>query len=272
MAVPRVTAVHDLSFFARPEEFAWLDGMKRRWLVSASVRASAAVLACSEFTRREIAGRFPGAADRVRHVPLGPDDALAPPPERETARRRLGVSGPLLLAVGTLFHRRCLPELLRAIALLRRHFPDLRLEVVGENRTYPHRGFDALIEGLELRDAVRMSGFVDEGGLADRYAAADAVVALSLYEGFGLPALEAMARGVPLVAANRPSLDEVVAEGGVLVDPLDPNAIAGAIARILASAAMRDDLRERGRRRAQRFSWAVTARLTRSALAEAAAK
>lgn len=272
LPVGRLTTVHDLSFFALPQEFALLDGLRRRLLVAASLRASERVIAVSDFTRREIALRFPALAKRVLHIPHGPDDDLPPAPPRHQARARLGVSGPLLLTVGTLFHRRCIPELLRAVAKLTRRWPELRLHVIGENRAHPYRDFSQLADELGVSAQVRFPGFVSERALADHYAAADVAIALSQYEGFGMPALEALARGVPLVAADRPALDEVVGDAGLLVDPRDPSAIADAVARLLEGEALRRSLVARGRARAASHSWPQTARRTREALRAAAGR
>ena len=270
LRVPRVTTVHDLSFFSLPHEFALLDGLKRRALVRASVRESARVLAQSDFTRRELRAFFPEAAARVRVVPLGPDDDLPPGPSRAEARAGLGLSGPLLVTVGSIFHRRCLPELLRATAALARHHPGLRLEVVGENRTHPWLDVEALVRQLDLAGRVRLSGFLTDADLALRYAAADAAVFLSDYEGFGLGVLEAMARGVPVVASARPAMGELFGEAALLVDPRDPQAVAEAVARVLGDAGLREDLIARGRVLAGRFSWRQTAADTLEVLEEAA--
>ena len=270
LGAPRVTAVHDLAYFSCPQDFPLGHAVRRRALVASSVHASRRILACSEFTRREIAARFPTVADRVVHVPLGPDDDLPPAPPRSEARRRLGLAGPFLITVGSIFRRRCLPELLRATARLRRRHPDVTLDVVGEDRTAPPLDLAGLTRRLGLEAAVRFSGFVDEAGLADRYAAADAAVFLSDYEGFGLPALEAASRGVPLLVSERPALGEVFAEAAWLVDPRDEGAIAAALDRLLGDPILRDRLRERGRALAARFSWSRTAALTRDALVAAA--
>jgi glycosyltransferase involved in cell wall biosynthesis len=269
--VPRVTAVHDLSFFSVPQDFSWLDGLRRRLSVKASVSLSEAILACSDFTRREILARFPEAEGRVHHVPLGPDDDVPPGPPRVEARARLGVRGPMILAVGAILNRRRLPELIRAFAALRADVPDVVLDVVGENRTHPRLDLDGLVASLDLQDGVRFSGFVSEAELALRYAAADVACCLSDYEGFGLPALEALSRGLPLVASRRPSLGEIFAEAAVLVDPADVPGIAGALKRVLGEEALRRELVERGRALAARFSWERTAALTWDAL-EAAAR
>jgi glycosyltransferase involved in cell wall biosynthesis len=270
LRVPRVTTVHDLSFFALPHEFGLLDGLKRRVLVQASVRASSRVLVQSDFTRRELLAWFPESAGRLRVVSLGPDDDLPEGASRAEARARLGISGPLVLTVGSIFNRRRLPELLRATAEVARRHSGLRLEVVGENRTHPFLDIHALVRRLDLGDRVRISGYLPDAELADRYAAADVAVFLSDYEGFGLGVLEAMARGVPVVASERPAMGELFGSGAVLVDPADPGGVAAAIARVLGDAALRDDLVQRGRSLARTFSWRKAALETRAALQEAA--
>ena len=137
-ALPRVTAVHDLSFFAWPDDFGSLDGIRRRVLVGASLRASHAVLACSDFTRREIARFFPDVAPRVVHVPQAGAEDLPPSPPRDEARARLGAR------TGDPYRRHHpepppAPVLLRAAAHVRRAWPGLVLEVVGDNRRTPAR-------------------------------------------------------------------------------------------------------------------------------------
>jgi glycosyltransferase involved in cell wall biosynthesis len=270
LRIPRVTAVHDLSFFSLPADFSWREALRRRVSTGLSVRASRRILACSAFTRREIASRFPEASARVRQIPLGPDEDLPPGPPRAEARARLRVEGPLLLTVGTLLNRRHLGTLIQAAALLARRFPSLVLDVVGDNRTHPRVDFDVLARSLGLARHVRLSGFVTDAGLADRYAAADVAVSLSEYEGFGLPALEAAARGVPLVLGRRPAHSEVFADAARFVDPVDAADVAAAVGQVLESPEARSDLVARGLALAARHSWARTASLTRQALAEAA--
>ncbi len=266
---PRVTAVHDLSFFAQPQDFAWLDAARRRALVSASLRASRVVPVSSEFTARELARLFPDVAGRALHVPLAADGDLPAGPPRAEARARLGVAGPLVLAVGAILNRRCLPELLRAVARLRERHAGLVLDVVGDNRTHPRLDLEALVSALGLRESVRLSGFVDEAGLACRYAAADVFVALSEYEGFGLPALEAATRGVPLVVGEPPSLGEIFRGASLVVEPRDEAQVAAAIDRVLCEPQTRAALVAAGEALARRYSWAETARLTRGALLRA---
>jgi glycosyltransferase involved in cell wall biosynthesis len=269
---PRVTAVHDLSFFAHPQDFAFADALRRRVLVGLSLRASRLVPVCSDFTRRELGRLFPDLAERAVHVPLGPDDDLPPPPPRDEARARLGVRGPYLITVGAVLNRRCAPELLRAAARLASRHPGLVLDVVGENRTHPRIDLPEMVRTLGLGSRVRLSGFVTEDGLADRYAAADAAVFLSEYEGFGLPALEAAARGLPLVVGRAPSLGEVFRGAALLVDPRDETAVAVALDRALSEPGLRSALVQAGRALAARHSWAETARRTRELLLAASGR
>jgi len=269
---PRVTAVHDLSFYAWPDDFAAFDGIRRRLLVAASLRASRAILACSDFSRREIAQRFPDLAPRVVHVPLAAAAELPPAPSRDEARRWLGARGPVILTAGAVLNRRRLPVLLRAVTSLRRAWPNLTLEVVGDNRTHPPLDLEALVTELGGAGAVHLTGHVSDAGLVARYAAADVFVLLSEYEGFGLPVLEAMARGIPVVTSRRPALNEIFGVGALLVDPGDEEGIAAAIDRILREEGLRADLVRRGYALAASFSWTETAARTRRALARAAGR
>jgi glycosyltransferase involved in cell wall biosynthesis len=270
--VPRVTAVHDLSFYAHPQDFAFADALRRRLLVGLSLRASRFIPVCSDFTRRELGRLFPDLAERAVHVPLGPDDDLPAAPPRDAARARLGIRGPYVITVGAVLNRRCAPELLRAFARLASRHPGAVLDVVGENRTQPQIDLQALVRGLGLEASVRLSGFVDEDGLADRYAAADAAVFLSEYEGFGLPAMEAAARGVPLVVGRAPSLGEIFHEAALLVDPRDETGVAVALDRSLTDDDPRRALVAAGRALAARHSWTETASRTRALLLEAAGR
>jgi glycosyltransferase involved in cell wall biosynthesis len=271
LRVPRVTTVHDLSFFAQPSDFTPTDGMRRRALARATFRVSTAIAAVSEFTRREILTRFPHLEGRVHHVPEGADDDLPAPPDRQAARARLGMcEGPLLLTVGTILNRRCLPVLLRSVLRLRHDFPGLRLEVVGDDRTHPPLALPRLVHSLGLEGSVRLRGFVSEDELADCYAAADVFVFLSEYEGFGLPVLEAMTRALPVVTSQRPALSELFGEAAILVDPHDETGLAWTVARILHAPGLAGQLVSRGRALSARFSWEDTAKQTWQLLATAA--
>jgi len=253
--VPRVTTVHDLSFWSLPQDFSPREAFRRRLLVGASIAASAAIIAVSEFTRREIAAWHPDAACRVHVIPHGLDDDLQQGPARSAARAQLGIEAPLLLSVGAILNRRRLPTLLGALTLLRRVHPGTRLYVVGENRTHPQIDFTAMLRARGLEDAVHLLGFVDEERLAAYYAAADIAVSLSEYEGFGLPVLEAMARGVPVVASRRPAHDELFGRAALLADPSDESEIANVLSHLLDETHAREACIESGHALCNDYSW-----------------
>src|SRR5262249_30669623 len=163
---PRVTAVHDVSFFAWPDDFSSIDGLRRRLLVRASVGASTAVLACSDFTRHEIARFLPDAATRTVHIPLAPADDLPPTPTRAAARRPRGGGARQARPATHCTPAERLPTparrpgLRRAAAPLPPSAPAPALEAGGENRTHPPLDVDALIADTDLAQAVRVSGYV----------------------------------------------------------------------------------------------------------------
>jgi glycosyltransferase involved in cell wall biosynthesis len=267
---PRVTAIHDMSFYSVPHDFTPWDGLRRRLLVRASAKASKRILTISDFSRREIETHIPGVAARIRTTLLAADTDLPPAPPREDARRALELDGPSLLSVGTILNRRRLPALLSAVRQLARTWPTLRLDVVGDNRTHPPLDLPALVRDLGLGRNVRFSGFVTDADLATRYAAADVVVYLSEYEGFGLPVLEALSRGLPVVTTTRPATGEIFEGAALLAEPDDAGDIARLLRFLLADPAARAAWGQAGKTAAGAFSWEKTAAQTRQALIEAA--
>ncbi len=271
-SLPRVTAIHDLSFFARPGEFGFLHGLRRRVMARWSARASESILACSEFTKTEVQRHLgEAAALKTEVVLLGPDDDLPKAPSREESRKALGLqdSDAYVITVGTVLRRRNVSTLIRAVARLREAMPEIRLGIVGENRSHPFEDLDALARTLGCAEAVRVSGFVSDEEVAAHYAAADLAVFLSGYEGFGLPALEAMSRGVPVVIADRGSLNELFAPGALVVEP-EETAVAAVLNRALNDPIFRDNLRWKGLERAKTFSWVRAANETIAVLERAA--
>lgn len=262
--LPRVTAVHDLSFFAVPDDFTWREGLRRRTLVGASIRASTLVLTLSQFMKEEIARRFPEAAAKTRVIAPAAEAVAKqrePPPQ---------AGPPVLLSVGSLFNRRRMPELLAACALLRRQGRDFRLHVVGDNRTHPRWDGEAQARALGIEDAVRFDGFIDDGGRESLLATATAAIYLSRYEGFGLPALEALAAGLPLVISQDRPLTDLFGSAALVADASQPQRLAETLARVLDDAELRASLARRGPELARSFSWDTCAAQTLAALRDAA--
>jgi len=228
-----------------------------RRLLRETVRRADAVIVPSECSRRDVLrhlGMPAGCGDRVVVVPQGVDARFRPAPE--PARE------PWLLYVGRFDPYKNVPRLVEVFARVRERVPDARLRIVGEpDPRYPEARRTA--ERLGLGDeTIRWDGYLGDEGLVAAYQGAAAAVLLSSYEGFGLPVLEAMACGVPVVCSDCASLPEVAGDAAMLVPPDDPDAAAGALVRVLTDRALAAGMREKGLRRAAAFTWEETARRT----------
>jgi glycosyltransferase involved in cell wall biosynthesis len=252
--VPSVVSLLDVIYHHFPDTFPAASRLGLRLVVPAGARRANRVIAISEAGKRDIVrtiGVSPSKVDVV-HLGFAMKDAAAPTPEREL-RARFGLGeGVLILAVAAALRHKNLLRLLEAFALLDTR--DARLVVVG------HAGLDQ--ERLRRRAAelgvgerLHFTGWVDEADLEGLYAAATAFVYPSLMEGFGMPVLEAMYRGVPVACSNVSAMPEVAGDAAELFDPTDSRAIAAAAARILDDPARRQELVARGRERWKAFSW-----------------
>lgn len=268
--VPRVAVtLHDALALAHPELVFPRRAGRLAWLVKehAAVRWADRIVTVSEASRRDIAAWFGLDERRIAVVGEGPDPAFFPRPagaESDAILGRYGIEpgGRFLLYVGGLSPHKNLPRLIEA-------FRDAaagdgtRLVLVGDLKDVFHTHVPQLREAIArcgLEGRVHLAGFVPDGDLAAIYSRAYALVQPSLLEGFGLPPVEAMACGTPVLASRAGSLPEVVGEAGVFFNPRDVHAIAHAIRGLLGAPAWREELALRARERARRFTWAETAR------------
>jgi glycosyltransferase involved in cell wall biosynthesis len=266
LAVPcrGVVTIHDLAFLAHPEA---LGANRRRYLTAItalSARRAAKIIAVSAFTRDEIVARLGIPAAKVAVVHNAVDASFVPLTAEERARFRAeqGLPERFILCVGTLEPRKNLTGLLDAFARLAPQ-TDAALVIVG-GQGWMYDDALARVATLGLTGRVRFAGFVSDEELPRWYNAASVFVYPSLYEGFGLPPLEALACGVPTVTSAGTAMAEVVGDAALLSDPRDPEALAAAIGRALDDAALREALREAGPRRAATFTWAQAAAATRA--------
>jgi glycosyltransferase involved in cell wall biosynthesis len=257
----RVVTIHDLNYRMVPDAHFGLRGLGMRALVPLAARRSHRVIADSESTKRDLVAHAGVAAAKVDVVPLGLGQParVAPLPEADVrARFDLG-ERPVVLTLSAKRPHKNLALLLRALAE--------RPEVVAVLPGYatPHEAeLRALAADLGIGDRVRFPGWVGAEELEGLFAVATAFAYPSRYEGFGLPVLEAMARGVPVVCSNAASLPEVAGDAALLVTPDDAPGFATALGRLLDDPDLRDRLATAGRARAAEFTWERTAEATRA--------
>lgn len=262
-SLPAVVTVHDLVWRRYPATLPWRNRLLERLLMGASLRNARAVITVSEFTRSELLHFYPGLASGITVI--------------YEAGRRLDrpaeatVSQPYFLFVGTSEPRKNLPVLLEAFAgyLSAGDFPH-KLVLAGA----PGWGgvpIERLCDELGIRTQVVSEGYVTESRLAELYAGAAALVLPSLYEGFGLPVVEAMSFGTPVIVSDRAALPEVAGEGGLLVEPDEPATISAAMQAIATEDGLRESLSRAAKRQSEQFDWTEAARATLALLESAAA-
>lgn len=260
--IPRVTTIHDLIYLKVPEAHFGLRGLGMRVLVPAAARRSDRLVVDAVSTRDDLVEHLKVAASKIDVVPLAADPAspVRATPEVEL-RTELGLAQrPVLLSVSAKRPHKNLPRLLHALAAL----PAARRPVlVIPGYPTPHeQELWALSRELGIESDLRMPGWMSDSDLEGLYTVALAFVFPSLYEGFGLPVLEAMRRGVPVACSDRSSLPEVAGDAALVFDPEDAGAISAGLTRLLDDEALRKRLGDAGVVQAARFTWKRTAALT----------
>ncbi|WP_322489800.1 glycosyltransferase family 1 protein [Chloroflexus sp.] len=268
--VPTVITIHDLAFIRFPQTFRAYNRIYLDLATRLSARRASRILAVSEHTKREVVGLLGIPPERVIVTPNAARSHFRPPAPAaiEQLRAFHGLPERFVLYVGTLEPRKNLTTLLEAFALVSRSVPDVPL-LIGGGKGWMYEPIFARLEQLNLRDRVKFAGYLPEEELPLWYAAATVFVFPSIYEGFGMPPLEAMSCGTPVITSNTSSLPEVVGDAGLMVAPTDTIGLAEAIRCVLVDVDLRAELRQRGLARARRFSWADTAAKTLAAYREA---
>lgn len=263
---PTALTIHDVSFFAHPEWFAPREGARRRRFTAWSARRAATVLTDSAFSRDEIARHIGIPVPKIHVIPLG---------ITRHVHRAGGGRQPVILYVGSLFRRRHVDRLIAAfVESVAPRVPDSRLEIVGENRTYPAMDFDALVASLpaNLRRRVALRSYVDDDILAALYGCATVFAFPSEYEGFGLTPLEALEAGIPSVVLDTPIAREVYGPAARYVKPelSNPTDLADALVELLTRVDARADILEHADEVLARYDWDRTATATLQVIEEAA--
>jgi glycosyltransferase involved in cell wall biosynthesis len=267
--VPLVVAIHDVSFAAHPEWFSAREGLRRR-LVTHRVAASArAITTLSEFSKRELMELLAVPADKIHIIRpgvTGPNPRpLTPAPWPPAANLQ-----PRVLYVGSIFNRRHVPDLIRAFAQVARMHADVRLDLVGDDRSHPREDIVATIAREHIDDRIRWHQYVSDTELSGLYAGATAFAFLSEYEGLGLTPLEALTCGVPSVLLDTPVARESCGDAALYVHKGDIRGTAAALERLLFNEGIRKSLLAAAPAVLARYDWPQAARETLAVLEAAA--
>jgi glycosyltransferase involved in cell wall biosynthesis len=264
---PVVVSIHDLSFEHLPHTFHRRSRTQLRLTVRHSAKRAAQILTLSEHTRRDVIDTYRIDPARITAIPLAAPRHFSPVEdnrELQRVRHNYGIDGPYILSVGSIQPRKNLPRLINAYASLRGKYVEAelpKLVLAGKHAWLYDETTRALAE-TGLKESVILTGYVPESDLPALYSGALCFIYPSYFEGFGLPPLEAMKCGAPVIVGNKTSLPEVVGDAALTVDPYDVPAIAGAIERLVNDSDLRRELSVKGRNRAETFDWRETARRT----------
>jgi glycosyltransferase involved in cell wall biosynthesis len=266
-----VVTVHDVGYLSYPEAHRSADRRYLDWSTRWNAHQATAVLADSQATKDDLVRAYGVDPGKVHVVYLGRDEAVAPVTDRvrlADVQCRYGIATPYLFYVGTLQPRKNLARVIDAFARVAGRLGDVQLVLAGK-RGWLYDDLFAQVTRLGLERRVVFPGYVDDADLAALLSAALALVFPSLYEGFGIPVLEAGACGLPVITSNTSSLPEVAGDAALLVDPHDVDAIAEAMYRLATDPELRAELARRGQENVKRFSWEKCARETLAVLLEA---
>jgi len=271
---PTVVTIHDLSLFTQSHTHEEANVRRGKRRVPIMARRASRIIAPSEWTKREVIRRLRIRPEKIRVIHEAAREGMKPLPFDlcRNALDRHQVRRPYLLYVGTIEPRKNLLTLIRAYDELLRATPHRPQLVLCGGRGWLCDEVFKLVEDLKLQDQVRFTGYVEDTDLPALYSAAEAFIYPSLYEGFGLPPLEAMACGAPVITSNVSSLPEVVGAAGLMHDPNDHRALAQKIAELLGDETAREHFKREGLKQAARFSWERAARETQSVYDEVVEK
>jgi glycosyltransferase involved in cell wall biosynthesis len=264
---PVVVSIHDLSFEHLPQTFKWRSRKQLRITVRRSAREAAQVIALSDYARNDIISSYHINPENVSVIPLAAPAHFRPVKdegELQRVRQTYGIEGDYILSVGAIQPRKNLSRLVAAYSRLRRARPEVKLPqlVLVGKCAWLYDETLRTIKELEVSNSVILTGYVPEADLPTLYSGALCFVYPSYFEGFGLPPLEAMKCGAPVIVGNKTSLPEVVGDAGLLVDPFEVDEIASAIQKVITDSDLRAHLRAKGLERASLFDWQETARQT----------
>ena len=259
-----VLTVHDLSIFTHPDNHEPRIARRARRRLPIMLRSAAMIITPTEAMKRELSERFRIEPDRIAVTPEAPRSNFRPLPITEAAaiRKRLGIEDDFILFVGTIEPRKNLLTLARAFDRILRETDGRPQLVIAGGAGWLSGDLHRFLRQVDFGDRLRVTGYLDDEDLRGLYSSCKLFIYPSLYEGFGLPPLEAMACGAPVVASRIPALIETLGDNARLVDPLNQNELAKSIVELLSNETARQKMSSAGLKHAAGFSWNETARRT----------
>lgn len=253
---PFIITIHDLCFYKYPETFTYGSRKLKSIITPISVKNANKIIAVSENTKRDLIEYFPNAENKIEVIYPGPPEVekIFSKSQIDKVKSNYGIVGDYILSVGTLEPRKNLKRLIQAFKAINGVFNDIKLVIVGKSGWL----YDDIFKNInndKLRENIIITGYVEQKDISALYSGAEVFVYPSLYEGFGLPPLEAMCCGTPVVVSNTSSLPEVVGNAGVYVEPFSIDSIAEGIIKVIRDKELRNELVQRGYKQANKFSW-----------------
>jgi glycosyltransferase involved in cell wall biosynthesis len=260
---PSVVTIHDLGYLVEPDAHEQMHRKQLEWTTRWNARGASGLIAVSQATKNDLVERLQIDPSRIDVIHHGVSEQLRPamPDEINGIRERYRLGSRTVLAVGTIQPRKNLVRLIQAFERLAAQNDDIELVLCGAPGWQGDRIL-ARADASPFNGRIRHLGYVPDSDLAALYSSATLLAFPSLYEGFGMPALEAMACGTPVIAANRSALPEICGDAALLVDPFDVDSIAGGMQDVLTDDELRQSMVARGLVRARSFRWSDCAMQT----------
>jgi glycosyltransferase involved in cell wall biosynthesis len=260
-----IVTIHDITYEIHPEWYSWKGLLAMRFFSRYAARHADTILTDSHNTKQDILRYYGVPENKVVVIYLGVEERFKKI-EKCSVLDQIRVqyritSQYVILYVGSIHTRRNIEQLIRAFQMLCRKISDIQLVVVGKQE-YPYLDIQALVDQLALHNRVILPGYVQDADLPLLYNLADLFVYPSSYEGFGLPPLEAMACGTPVIVSNNSSLPEVTGDAAILIDPLNIKDMTDTMYQVLNNEKLRHSMAEKGITQARKFSWEQTAKET----------
>jgi len=262
-----VVTIHDLAIYHYPIHFGFLEKTRFKIWVPYSARRAAKVITVSKFTKNDLAQTYCLPASNIEAVYNGVGENFRPvsqSSQREIILKKYKISNPFIFALGRLNSRKNLNALILAFHHLSSSTPIPHSLIIAGKNDYRSSEIGSFIQNLNLERKVKMVGYVPDEELPAFFSSAVCFVFPSVFEGFGLPVVEAMACGCPVISSNTSAIPEVIGDAGILINPYDTGEISQAIFKMISDDRLRSKLREKGLKRAKLFSWKETARRTLS--------